>query len=45
MRSASAISMPCIEAIVCLLQIVTLCGCEEKMGDQRDTGNTIMQAL
>ena len=37
MRSASAIFMPCTEAVTCLLQIVTLCGCEEKMGDQRGT--------
>ena len=37
MRSASTIFMPHSEAIICLLQIVTLHGCEEKMGDQRGT--------
>jgi len=37
MISASAIFMSHTEAIVCLPQIVTLRGCEERMGDQRDT--------
>ena len=46
MRSAPAIFMSCTEAITCLPQIVTLRGCEEKMGDQRDTkGSSMMQAL
>ena len=29
--------MPRTETITCLLQIVTLRGCEERMGDQRGT--------
>ena len=37
MRSASAIIMSCTEAITCLPQIITLGGCEERMGDGRDT--------
>jgi len=37
MRSASAIFMSRTEVIMCLLQIVTLRGCEERMGDQRGT--------
>ena len=37
MRSASAIFMSLTEAITCLPQIVTLCSCEERMGDQRGT--------
>jgi len=37
MRSASVIFMSQTEAITCLPQIVTLCGCEERMGDQRGT--------
>ena len=37
MRSASAIFMSRTEAITCLPQIVTLRGCEERMGDQRGT--------
>ena len=36
MRSASVIFMSRTEAITCLLQIVTLHGCEERMGDQGD---------
>ena len=35
MRSASTIFMSRTEAIMCLLQIVTLSGCEERMGAQR----------
>ena len=35
MRSASAIFVSRTEAIMCLPQIVTLCGFEERMGDQR----------
>ena len=47
MRSASAICMSHTEAIMCLPQIVTLHGCEERMGDQRGTKvrSTMMQAL
>ena len=37
MRSASAIFMSRTEAITCLLQIVTLRSCEERMGDHRGT--------
>ena len=37
MRSASAIFMSRTEAILCLPQIVTLHGCEERMGIQRGT--------
>ena len=37
MRSASVIFMFRTEAIMCLLQIVTLRGCEQRMGDQRGT--------
>ena len=37
MRSASAIFMSRTEAITCLPQIITLRGCEERMGDQRGT--------
>jgi len=37
MRSASAIFMSRTEAITCLPQIVTLRGCEERMGAQRGT--------
>ena len=37
MRSASAIFMSRTEAIMCLPQIVTLRGFEEKMGDQKGT--------
>jgi len=37
MRSASAIFMSRTEAIACLPQIVTLRGCEERIGDQRGT--------
>ena len=38
--------MSCAEAIMCLLQIVTLRGCEERMGDQRGyKGSTMMEAL
>ena len=37
MKTASAIFMSCTEAITCLPQIVTLSGCEERMGDQRGT--------
>ena len=34
------------EAIKCLLQIVTLCGCEEKYGrSKKYKGSTLMQAL
>jgi len=35
------------EAITCLLQIVTLCGCEERMGAQIGIykDSTMMQAL
>ena len=34
MRSVSVIFMSRIEAIMCLLQIVTIRSCEERMGDQ-----------
>jgi len=44
MRSASAIFMSHTEAITCLPQIVTLHGCEERMGDQRGTTNSFRQA-
>ena len=37
MSSASAIFMSRTEAIKCLSQIVTFCGCEERTGDQRGT--------
>jgi len=37
MRGASVIFMSRIEAVACLPQIVTLRGCEERMGDQRGT--------
>jgi len=37
MRSAAAIFMSHTKAITCLPQIVTLCGCEERMGAQRGT--------
>ena len=37
MRSASVTFMSRTEAIACLQQIVTLCGCEERMGDQWGT--------
>ena len=37
MRSALAICMSHTEAITYLLQIVTLSGCEERMGYQRGT--------
>jgi len=37
MRSASAIFMSRTEAITCPVQIVTLRGCEERMGAQRGT--------
>jgi len=37
MKSSSVIFMFYTEAIKCLLQIVTLCSCEERMGDQRGT--------
>jgi len=37
MRSASVIFMSRTEAIMCLQQIITLQGCEERMGDQRGT--------
>ena len=37
MKISSAIFMSCTEAITYLPQIVTLCGCEERMGDQRGT--------
>jgi len=37
MRSASAIFMSRTEATTCLPQIITLCGCEERMGAQRGT--------
>ena len=37
MRSATAICMSHTEAIMCPPQIVTLRGCEERMGDQRGT--------
>ena len=37
MRIASVIFMPHTEAIMCLPQIVTLYGFEERMGAQRDT--------
>jgi len=34
------------EAIMCLPQIVTLCGCEEKYGRSKGyKGSTLMQAL
>ena len=36
-KSASVICISCTEAITCLLQIITLRGCEERMGDQRGT--------
>ena len=46
MRSVSAIFMSHSEAITCLPQIVTLRGCEERMGPQRGyKGSTMMQAL
>ena len=37
MGSASVIFMSHAEAITCLPQIITLCGCEERMGAQRGT--------
>jgi len=37
MKSASVIFMPRTEAITCLPQIVTLCGCNERIGAQRGT--------
>jgi len=37
MKSASSIFMSSTEVITCLPQIITLCGCEERMGDQRGT--------
>ena len=37
MKSASVIFMSRTEAIMCLPQIITLCGCEERMGDQMGT--------
>ena len=37
MRSASAIFVSHTEAIACLPQIVTLHGCEERMGNPRGT--------
>ena len=37
MRSASVIFMSHTETITCLPKIVTLRGCEERMGDQRST--------
>jgi len=37
MKSASAIFMSRTKAITCLPQIVTLRGCEERMGDKRST--------
>ena len=37
MRNASEIFMSHTEAITCLPHIVTLCGCEERMGNQRGT--------
>ena len=42
MRSASAIFMSCTESIMCLLQIITLHNCEERMGDQRGTKTVVM---
>ena len=42
MRSASAIFMSCTESIMCLLQIITLHNCEERMGDQRGTKAVVM---
>ena len=36
-RSASAICMSCTETITCLPQIVTLRGCEERVGNQSGT--------
>ena len=33
------------DAFSCLPQIVTLRGYEERMGDQRDKGSSLMQAL
>jgi len=42
MRSASAIFMSRTEAITCLLQIVTLHSCEERMGDE--TGTKVVPA-
>jgi len=37
MRGTSAIFVSRTEAITCLLQIITLRGCEERMGDQWST--------
>ena len=37
MRSASVIFMSHTEAIICLPQISSIHGCEEKMGAQRGT--------
>jgi len=42
MRSASVIFMSRTEAIMCLPQIITLHGCEERMGHK---STTMMQAL
>ena len=45
MRNASAFFMSQTETIMCLTQIVTLHGCEERMGGGAQRGSTIMQAL
>ena len=46
MRSASAIFVSHTEAIMCLPQIVTLRGCEEKYGRSKGyKGNIMMQAF
>ena len=37
MRSTSALLMSYTEAVMCLPQIVTLRGCEERMRAQKDT--------
>jgi len=45
MRSASVIFISRTEAIKCLPQIVTLRGCEERMGTKGYKGSTMMQTL
>ena len=45
MKSASTIFLSRTEAIMCLLQIATLRGCEERMGGTKGyKGSTMMQA-
>jgi len=46
MRSTTAIYMSLTEVITCLLQIITLRHCEERIGGTRGyKGSTMMQAL